>query len=111
MALGTITSRDSVAVVGPVFIDRVSFPGDSAYPTGGTTGFLAKLQAVIGADKAIVAVLPQDCGGYTPVYDYTNDKLKVYYSDNNNTSDGPAIEVPNTTDLSGTTFNVVFATK
>lgn len=107
MALGTITAQEQAAAVGPLFADRISFAADGAYPTGGSAGFLALAQAKIGAAKNIIAVLAQDCGGYMPAYDFTNDKLKVYYGDNNNASDAPAVEVPNATDLSAVTFNLV----
>ena len=43
-----------------------------------------------------------DCGGYIAVWDPTNSKLKVYHY-NYDAADGPAIEVPNATDLSTVT--------
>lgn len=110
MALGVITKVEGAAAVGSVFFDRVSFFGDLLYPTGGTALFTASLQAKIGVGRNILAVIPQDCGGYLPVFDQTNDKLKVYYVDNNNASDGPLVEVPNTTDLSAVVFNLSVVT-
>lgn len=110
MALGTITVAEGGAAVGPLFIDRIACAGDGAYPSGGSTGFLALVQAKIGASRDILAVIPQDCGGYVPSYDHTADKLKVYYADNNNAADGPLIENA-TADLSGTTFNLVIISK
>ena len=108
MAIGTITVDEQSAGVGPIFFDRVHFAGDGSYPTNGTAGILAALQAKIGADKNIVAVLPQDCGGYVAGYDHANDKLKVYRQ---TAATSALIEVPNTTDLSGTTFNLVIVSK
>ncbi len=105
MALGTVTS---VSVAGampsaPTFFDVISFSLDSSYPTGGETGLQALCKAALSRDVTILGFIAQDCGGYLPVWDPTNSKLKVYYADNNNASDGPLIEVPNTTDLSGVT--------
>lgn len=106
MALGTFSRSDKTGQVpaAPTFVDRVSFLGDGSYPTGGTAGFAAKLQALAKDGRAPIAVIGQDCGGYVPVYDEANDKLKVYKSA------GSAIalaEVANAADLSGTTFNVI----
>lgn len=108
MAIGTITLGTSAggAPSAPTFFDPISFAGDGAYPTGGTASFEAAYQAKVLSARTIVTVIPGDCGGYVPVYDRTNDKLKVYYADNNNASDGPLIEVPNATDLSAVTFRL-----
>lgn len=69
---------------------------DSSYPTGG--------EALTPEDcgmQSIEAVLPQlGDTGYVVLYDRTNEKLLAYMGDNNNASDGPLIEVANTTDLS-----------
>ena len=69
------------------------------------------MRAALGkGNVSILYVVAQDCGGYVPVYDNTNDKLKVYYADNNNASDGPLIENA-TANLSGTTFKIVVLSK
>lgn len=47
--------------------------------------------------------------GYWFDYDYTNQKMLVYWGDNNNAADGPAVEVPNTTDISTLTAVIVMA--
>ena len=109
MALGTITldSDAGAQPSAPTFVDVIHCAGDGAYPTGGTPGFAALFQAKTKDSRSPVAVISQDCGGYVAVYDLANDKLKVYYGDNNNASDGPLIEVPNATDLSGVTFRLV----
>lgn len=110
MALGTITrtAAQSASSDKPVYFDRIAFAGDGAYPTGGTTGFDALVKAKVGDNRDVLAVIPMDCGGYVPVYaPATTGNLKVYYGDNNNASDGPLIEVPNATDLSAVTFNLM----
>jgi hypothetical protein len=89
----------------PSFFVRISFPGDGAYVAGGTVGFEAFMQAAVGGRALeIVGIIAEDCGGYVPVYDKTNDKLKVYEQTNVATS--PLIETV-TADLSLTTFNVI----
>lgn len=98
MATGTITKDEGAAAQGPVFIDRVHHTGDGSYPTGGTPGFQALLQAKIGASKNILGIIPADCGIYVPSYDIANDTLKV-----RTMVDGT--EVANTTNLGATTFN------
>jgi hypothetical protein len=105
MAIGVITLAEQ-AKTQPVFVDRLSFAGDGAYPTGGTAAFQAKLRAKTGDQRQILAVIPQDCGGYHVVYDHAADKLKVYHGNNDGGADGPAVEVPNATDLSAVTFNL-----
>lgn len=83
----------------PIFFDLVTFHGDSAYPTGGSAGFTALVRTLFGDQRTPLAVIKQDCGGFGPVYDAVNDKLKVYAANNT--------EVANTTDLSATTFTVL----
>jgi len=95
----TVANADDVAALGPVYFDLVSFHGDTSYPTGGTPGFQALVRSTLGDNRSVVAVVPQDCGGYTPAYDAVNDKLKVWAANNT--------EVANTTDLSGVTFFVL----
>lgn len=78
---------------------------DSSYPTGG--------EPLTAADLGF-SVAPRDVriepkGGYVFEYDRTNSKVLAYYGDNNNASDGPLIEVPNTTDLSAITGVKVIA--
>lgn len=109
MAIGTVT-RDNLMgqkASAPTMMDLVHFTGDSAYPTGGTASFKSKIRDLANDNRQPLAVIGQDCGGYVPVYDHANDKLKVYYANNDGGADGPLIEVPNATDLSGVTFNVL----
>lgn len=107
MALGTFTlsQRAGYMPSAPLFHDIIDIVGDSSYPTGGSA-FDAKYTALKKHTRTVMAVHAVDCKGYTPAYDSSTGKLKFYYSDNNNASDGPAIEVPNTTDLSGVTFRI-----
>lgn len=71
---------------------------DSSYPTNG--------EAVTPADFGLTQLtdlrLEAGPGGYVPVWNQstTAAKLKVLMGDNNNASDGPLIEVANTTNLS-----------
>ena len=106
MAIGTITKAEGCSGPLGLFVDRISFLGDGAYPAGGTVGFLALAQAKIGASRNIIAVIPQDCGGYMPAYDHANDKLKVYEGDYSPAAVGPFVENV-TADLSAVTFNLV----
>jgi len=68
---------------------------DSSYPTGGEsfTPSDLKLQGINHID-----ISPKD--GYVFEYDYTNQKVKVYYADYASANAGALIEVPNATDLS-----------
>lgn len=79
---------------------KVTF--DSSYPTNGE----ALTAAQLGLNKVTV-VIPLPAAGYVGEYDLTNSKLKAFYGDNNNASDGPLIEVPNTTDLSAVSMYLV----
>ena len=97
MTLGTITAPGNAT---PIFLDKVSFAGDDAYPTGGTAAFQTTFRAKVKAAREILAIVPQDCGVYVPSYDKTNDKLKVRAVSN-------GAEVSNGTDLSGTTFDLL----
>ncbi len=103
MTIGAITRADYAGqkVQSPVFIDRISFAGDTSYPTGGTPDFEDLVQAKVGDSREIIDIIPGNCGQYIPSYDKTNDKLLVL-------DGGTATwtEVANTTPLNGTTFNV-----
>jgi hypothetical protein len=63
---------------GPIFHDLVTIPGDAAYPSGGSAGFLAKYQALAGRTGAVIlAVIDQSQPATVSrlEYDHTNDKL------------------------------------
>lgn len=100
MAL-TVTSIDKTKA-GRLRLNIVKVTFDSSYPTGGE----ALTAAQLGLNK-VVHVAPAPASGYVGEYDLTNSKLKAYYGDNNNASDGPLIEVPNTTDLSAVVMYLV----
>ena len=116
MAIGTFTLT-STRVGGkpstPSMILPITMVGDSSYQSGGTAGFIAALKAaaitagshlgpILKTD--IVGFIPKDLKGYQLGYNSTDDKVLVYYS-NSDSSDGPQIEVANSTDLSGVTFS------
>ena len=77
---------------------------DNSYPTGGeaTTAISAKFATLQG-------VIFESKSGYVFEYDYTNNKVKAMWGDNNNAADGPLVEVANTTDLSAVTGVRFFA--
>jgi hypothetical protein len=111
MALGTITPGAAAnnakgAQSAPIFMDKVAIVGDNAYPAGGSTGLDALLATALSRTTLLmITIIAEDCGGYVPVYDDANGgTLKVYEA----AADGnPLDEVTATTDLSGTTFNLV----
>jgi hypothetical protein len=106
MALGTIVVDNKTETPsGPVRFDQIHFPGDGAYGAGGTVGFQALVRTKLGVGNVeILTIIPGDCGGYVPVYDKANDKLKVFEG-NYDAADGPLQETA-TANLSGVTFNV-----
>ena len=110
MAIGTITVGTEAGLMpsAPTFASKLSFLGDASYPTGGTTGFQALVRAKLGRNATVLAVIGQDCGGLTPVYDIAADKLKVFRTGAINAVQE---QVPNTTDLSAITFNVIVITQ
>lgn len=111
MAIGAITVINKTQVTGVLNVDQISFAGDGAYPANGTPGFQALVRAALGkGNVTIIQVIPQECGGYVPLYDNTADKLKVYYADNNNAADGPLIENA-TANLSAQTFKLTVISK
>jgi hypothetical protein len=114
MAFGTCTMVTSAGgrPSAPTYHLDITLVGDGAYPTGGTAGFAALVQAAaktagikVVIEKAnILGLIEIDTKGYLLSYDKTDDKLIVRYFDYNAGSDGAAIEVPNATDLSAVTF-------
>lgn len=103
MSFGALTlgSQGPQQASSPLFADDVSLVGDAAYPTGGTTGLAALLQAQTKDGRAPFAVIPGDCGGYFVTYDPSTDKLKVFWCA---AAGSPMAEVTNATNLSGVTF-------
>lgn len=67
----------------------VAVTADTDYPTGGwpVTPANFRLTGIRHMDLESVA-------GYVFEYDDANAKIKAYWGDNNNASDGPLIEIP-----------------
>lgn len=86
----------------------ITVTGPNPYATGGITGAAALVQAAavtagfkIGIDKnSIMGIVPIDTKGYQVAFNKADDKLVIYYGDNDNSSDGPMVQVANGTDLS-----------
>jgi hypothetical protein len=111
MAIGAITVLNKMQISGTLNHDLISFAGDGTYPANGSPGFQAAVRAALGkGNVTVMYVVPQDCGGYFPVYDSAGDKLKVFYSDNNNAADGPMIENA-AGNLSAITFKLIVVSK
>jgi hypothetical protein len=109
MALGTMTlTRGVGSSPGPVYADLISFDGDGAYSSGGTTGFTDLVSAILGQTRTILGVVGQDCGGYVPVFLPGTDALMVY--EQTDTATSPLIETA-TANLSGTVFNLLVLSK
>jgi hypothetical protein len=92
------------------FMDVVSFPGEASYPTGGSE-IDVLFNALMNQGRDILAIVPQRGNGYSLEYDEATSKLLMFHGDNNNAAAGPAIEVPNATNLAGSTFKVLVISK
>jgi len=74
------------------------------------TGGIAVTKATFDLWHSMVALNVRPSGGYVAEFVPTTagvlnaGKVVAYYGDNNNASDGPLIEVPDTTDLSAVNF-------
>lgn len=86
--------------LGDRWLRIVSIAFDNSYPTNGEPLTFADLGF---SDAPDVVVCIGGHKGYSFDYDATNQKVLVYWGDNNNASDGPAVEVANTTDISAIT--------
>jgi hypothetical protein len=113
MALGSMArlTQGGQAPQNAVFVDVVTLVGDSSYPTNGSTGLEAKLQALAGgAGRTVLGVIPQKASGYHLEYDRANGKLLVYRIgalDGNAASAQALTEVTNGVDLSAVTFTLL----
>jgi len=99
MALGTATlvADQHKSASAPLGVARISFAGDSSYPTGGTLAFQDYVRALMGRDVSVLSVSKAAASGvYMPIYDAANDTLYV--------EDEDGVQVVNATSLSGTTF-------
>lgn len=100
MSLGAIssTSKHGRDPASPTPTHVISFTGDSSYPTGGTTGFAALVQAAVGAGVTPLFVVPVGLsGGYCPIYDKANDTLMMVTGN---------AEIAGGTNLGSTTFKL-----
>lgn len=104
MSLGALVVVDKSASQGPVFYDRITVVGDSAYPTNGSVGLQALFQTAVKSHRQIVAVIPAYCGDAVPSYDPVTDKLKVQVM-------STAAEVANNNDQSGLTYKLLVISK
>ena len=77
MALGAMTLVEKVEGQGPVIIARVNQVGDGAYSAGGSTGVLAKLQALLGRAVDIISVKDEGILADIAEYDHANEKLFI----------------------------------
>lgn len=87
-------------------IAKIEFgDGTLTYPTGGIP--LPTTMSSYGFNKAIVAwqwIDDANANGYVYKYDKDNNKIRIYYGDYSEASDGPLVEVsgshaPDATDL------------
>ena len=90
----------------PLFADRITIAyAAETYSTGGLavdwtdSGLDGQFT---GKSSNIVAVVDLGGSGYTAQYDYTNDKLLVYYGDYSESADGPHAQYPDSTALTAT---------
>lgn len=78
----------------PARISRVQIALDAVtYTTGGLAcDFTGEVDTLAG--DTILGVIPIPASGYVFEYDHTNSKLKVYYGDYSEGSDGVLVEHP-----------------
>lgn len=87
------------------YVRLVEVDFDSSYPTGGES--LTDTNCGLNDDSLYVLPFAKD--GYTFQYDRTNQKLLAYWGDNDNASDGPQVQVANTTSLAALTGVLLLA--
>ncbi len=103
-AVFNTTGVDGLRPSAPIALLKVSLTGPTSYATGGITGAVAAIKAAALADghklnftkDDVYGIVPIDCKGYQLAFDNENDAIIWYYGDNNNSSDGPAVQVANT---------------
>lgn len=102
MALGAMTAATPVGQEGgPISIFKLSFAGDTSYPTGGSTGAQALIRTALGKGNIeVLGVLQQNLSDHVMRYDKAGDALIVQLM-------STGAEVANTTNLSGTTFDLL----
>lgn len=96
-------SANPPELVGRERVVRATVTFDSSYPTGGEAFTAAQLGLTSLKNVYASAGLGSSTTGYVPVWNrsVSSPLLLVLMGDNDNASDGPLIEVANTTDLSG----------
>jgi hypothetical protein len=117
MALATAPTFVDYRSEGPTtlaYVDRITFPGDTSYPTGGSANFQAfyhtaayAANGLTPAGRKILSVQGHAVVGgvlHHCVYDFANDKLLVYTA-------AAGTEVAAATNLSGVTFTAVVISK
>lgn len=108
MALGAITLQTEKGgqTLEPRYKAHVQLLGDSSYPTGGSPGLNALVAAALG--KTGVNIISVErvglCGGFIPVYDAANDTLLMLRT---GAVSAAQEEVPNATNLSGVTLDLL----
>lgn len=100
--MATITNVTDVPLTAEKHLYEGTIAFDSSYPTGG--------EALDGAGnrKYSSVWVVGGTAGYSFSWDAANQKLIAYYADNNNASDGPQIQVPDTTDVASALGAVKF---
>lgn len=84
--------------------------GDNSYPTGGWALTPSQLGFSNNATDLVVDIIGTG-GGFMPEYDYTNQKLKVYWFNYPGAAAAAAAEVTNATNLSTSSWKVVARSK
>jgi len=81
MSLGTLTSMDKQAAVGPIFFDVINVAGDSAYVAsqGGMAGLQEKLRLLRKDQRTIISVTDCTIGGPNLfVYNQVTNTFEIY---------------------------------
>ena len=101
MSLGALTVVEKLEASAPVIVARCTLVGDSSYPTGGSGGLLAKLQAALGGRQVnIISVQGEGPNGDRHLeYNHAADKLLVRVM-------STGVETANTTNESGVTYGL-----
>ena len=101
------------SVFGNKRVVTVDLDFDSSYPNTGSTIGEPLAPADLGRDAIdIILLTPQSISntatpstaadvGYSPTFDYVNNKVIMTYSDLNAGADGPSIQVANAVNLTG----------
>ena len=91
-AVATVTKKYGIGGTATLFIGTIAW--DATYPSGG------EVISISGCERAEFVWAAGS--GYVGEWDQNDQKLKLYYGDNNNAADGPLIENA-TADISAVT--------